>query len=125
VSAATKGRKHGLRIVGSIQDWAQLDETYGKDAAKTLLACFRNYLIFGASNAFNSDKASEILGDHEVERWKLTFSIGRAGGGKSRCPVNEKERVVMDSEISNLKDLDGYVMFAEDFPIARITVPYI
>jgi hypothetical protein len=31
----------------------------------------------------------------------------------------------MDSEISNLKDLDGYVMFAEDFPIARITVPYV
>jgi hypothetical protein len=125
VPAATKGRKHGLRIVGSIQDWAQLDEVYGKDAAKTLLACFRNYLIFGASNAFNSDKASEILGDHEVERCKLAFSTGGSGGSRSRNLVHEKERVVMDSEISNLKDLQGYVMFAEDFPIARITVPYV
>ncbi|SEB25312.1 Type IV secretion-system coupling protein DNA-binding domain-containing protein [Variovorax sp. YR216] len=81
VPAATKGRKHGLRIVGSIQDWAQLDETYGKDSAKTLLACFRNYLIFGASNAFNADKASEILGKQHVERIQITNTVGRGGGG--------------------------------------------
>lgn len=125
VPAATKGRKHGLRMVGSIQDWAQLDETYGRDAAKTLLACFRNYLIFGASNAYNSDKASEILGDQEVERWRVTHTMNMAGGGRSRYLSHEKERIVMDSEISNLNDLTGYVMFAEDFPVAKITLPYV
>lgn len=123
VPAATKGRKHGLRIVGTIQDWAQLDVTYGHDAAKTLLACFRNYLIFGASNAYNSDKASEILGDHEVERWRVTYNANMAGGG-SRHRVHEKERIIMDSEISNLNDLTGYVMFGEDFPVAKITLPF-
>ena len=126
VPAATKGRKHGLRIVGSIQDWAQLDETYGRDSAKTLLACFRSYLIFGASNALNADKASEILGKQQVERVQVTDSMGRGGAGRSRHLVaNPPEPVVLDSEISNLRDLDGYVMFAEDFPIARITVPYV
>ncbi|MBD4330993.1 type IV secretion system DNA-binding domain-containing protein, partial [Xanthomonas citri pv. citri] len=35
------------------------------------------------------------------------------------------EPVVLDSEISNLKDLEGYVMFAEDFPIAKIKLPYV
>jgi hypothetical protein len=123
VPAATKGRKHGLRIVGSIQDWAQLDETYGKDAARTLLACFRNYLIFGASNAFNADKASEILGKQHVERIQVTTSTGR-GGSSRHVVASPPEPVVLDSEISNLKDLHGYVMFAEDFPIAKVTVPY-
>jgi hypothetical protein len=123
VPAATKGRKHGLRIVGSIQDWAQLDETYGKDAAKTLLACFRNYLIFGASNAFNADKASEILGKQHVERIQVTTNTGR-GGSSRHVVASPPEPIVLDSEISNLKDLHGYVMFAEDFPIAKITVPY-
>lgn len=128
VPAATKGRKHGLRIVGSIQDWAQLDETYGKDAAKTLLACFRNYLIFGASNAFNADKASEILGKQHVERIQITNTVGGgrgSGGGSRQLVASPPEPVVMDSEISNLKDLQGYVMFAEDFPIAKITLPYV
>ncbi|SCK09140.1 Type IV secretory pathway, VirD4 component, TraG/TraD family ATPase [Variovorax sp. HW608] len=124
VPAATKGRKHGLRIVGSIQDWAQLDETYGKDSAKTLLACFRNYLIFGASNALNADKASEILGKQHVERINVTQTVGKGGGGSRQLVASQPEPVVMDSEISNLKDLDGYVMFAEDFPIAKIHVAY-
>ena len=127
VPAATKGRKHGLRMAASIQDWAQLDETYGKDAAKTLLSCFRNYLIFGASNALNADKASEILGKQHVERIQVTTNAGgRAGGGRSRHVVaSPPEPVVLDSEISNLKDLEGYVMFAEDFPIAKIRLPYV
>jgi len=123
VSAATKGRKHGLRIVGSIQDWAQLEEIYGRDAAKTLLSCFRNYIILGASNAFNAEKASEILGKQHVERMQVT----NTAQGRSRQLVAtwSPEPVVMDSEISNLNDLTGYVMFAEDFPIAKITIPYV
>lgn len=127
VPAATKGRKHGLRMAASIQDWAQLDETYGKDAAKTLLGCFRNYLIFGASNALNADKASEILGKQHVERIQMTTNAGGSGGGgRSRHVVaSPPEPVVLDSEISNLKDLEGYVMFAEDFPIAKIKLPYV
>jgi len=123
VPAATKGRKHGLRMVGSIQDWAQLDETYGRDAAKVILACFRNYLILGASNAFNADKASEIIGDHEVERVRRTFSANARGGGQSRNISHEKERVILDSEISNLMDLSAYVKFAEEFPLAKIKLP--
>ena len=125
VPAATKGRKHGLRIVGSIQDWAQLDETYGKDAARTLLACFRNYLIFGASNALNADKASEILGKQHVERIQVTTGRGQGGSSTRVLAASAPEPVVMDSEISNLKDLHGYVMFAEDLPIAKIHLPYV
>lgn len=126
VPAATKGRKHGLRMAASIQDWAQLDETYGKDTAKILLSCFRNYLIFGASNALNADKASEILGKQHVERVQTTLNAGTRGGGRSRQLVaSPPEPVVLDSEISNLRDLEGYVMFAEDFPIAKIRLPYV
>ncbi|SAL60181.1 type IV secretion system DNA-binding domain-containing protein [Caballeronia humi] len=125
VPAATKGRKHGLRMAASIQDWAQLDETYGRDAARTLLGCFRNYLIFGASNALNADKASEILGKHHVERIQITTNAGARGGRSRHVVASPPEPVVLDSEISNLKDLEGYVLFAEDFPIARITLPYV
>ena len=121
VPAATKGRKHGLRMAATIQDWAQLDEMYGRDAAKTLLGCFRNYLVFGASNAYNADKASQILGSQHVERMQIS-----TGGYRSRQIVpSPPEAVVMDSEISNLRDLQGYVMFAEDFPIAKIKLPYV
>ncbi|MEW4339621.1 type IV secretion system DNA-binding domain-containing protein [Chromobacterium vaccinii] len=124
VPAATKGRKHGLRIAACIQDWAQLEEVYGKDAAKTLLACFRNYLIFGASNAYNAERASEILGKQQVIRRHVSTNTGLRGGTTHSQQVVPPESVILDSEISNLKDLTGYVLFGEDFPIAKITVPY-
>ncbi|WP_045762330.1 type IV secretion system DNA-binding domain-containing protein [Xanthomonas albilineans] len=125
VPAATKGRKHGLRMVASIQDWAQLDEVYGRDSARTILACFRNYLILGASNALNADKASEIIGKQVVERVHISINAGSHGGGRSRQLVaSPPEPVVLDSEISNLQDLAGYVKFAEDFPVAKIKLPF-
>ncbi len=122
VPAATNGRRYGLRIVAGLQDWAQLDESYGSNAAKTILACFRNYLILGASNALNADKASEIIGDHEVERWKITQGSGSRG--RSRAIVHERERVVLDAEISNLPDLSAYLLFAEALPLAKIKLSY-
>lgn len=127
VGAATKGRKHGLRIIASIQDWAQLDECYGKDSAKTILSCFRNYIIFGASNAYNAEKASEVLGDHEVERLKETSNIGAVANSStgSRAVGHERERLVYPSEISNLPDLTGYIKFGEDFPAARHKIDYV
>ncbi|MGV8071280.1 type IV secretion system DNA-binding domain-containing protein, partial [Mycobacterium kansasii] len=57
VPAATKGRKHGLRMVASLQDWSQLITSYGQHDAETVLSCFRNYVILAASNAQTSDKA--------------------------------------------------------------------
>ncbi|CAG9184041.1 type IV secretion system DNA-binding domain-containing protein [Cupriavidus respiraculi] len=122
VPAATRGRKHGVRMVASIQDWAQLDQTYGRDAARTVLACFRNYLIFGASNACNAQKASEILGRQHVERRRVTAS---QRGASRQVQASPPEPAVLDAEIANLKDLTGYVAFAEDFPVARISIPYV
>lgn len=124
VPAATKGRKYGLRIAAGLQDPAQLDLEYGHDSAKIVLACFRNYLILGASSALNSDKASEIIGDHEVERVKISTNANSGRVGRSRAISHEKERVVLDSEISNLPDLTAYVLFAEEFPLAKIKIPY-
>lgn len=120
--ACTKGRKHGLRIVGTIQDWAQLEEMYGKDIAKVLLSCFRNYIIFGASNAYNSVRASQILGTQHVERTQITTTIR---GASRHVVASPPEPIILDSEISNLNDLTGYVMFAEDNPVTKITVPYV
>ena len=124
VPAATKGRKHGLRIVGTIQDWSQLDETYGKDAAKTLLACFRNYVILAASNALNADRASEILGKMQVERLSVSKNTGKGSSTTRNIIQCPPEPCVLDTEISNLKDLEAYVMFGADYPISKCTIPY-
>lgn len=125
VPAATNGRRFGLRMIAGLQDWAQLDLIYGKDAAKIIQACFRNYLIFASSNAHNATRASEIIGEHEVERLRLSNNFNMRGNGMTRNVVHEREMLIMPSEISNLPDLSGYVLFAEELPLAKIKLPYV
>nr|WP_228857468.1 type IV secretion system DNA-binding domain-containing protein [Pseudomonas syringae]QOQ33314.1 IncW plasmid conjugative protein TrwB (TraD-like protein) [Pseudomonas syringae pv. actinidiae] len=122
VPAATKGRKHGLRMVGSLQDWSQLTASYGRDDADTLLSCFRNYVILAAANAKNAGMASEILGNHDVKRWRKSYTAGKLTRTEE---VTRDEPVVQASEISNLPDLVAYVKFGEDFPITKVKTPYI
>ncbi len=122
VPAATKGRKHGLRMVGSLQDWSQLNASYGRDDAETLLSCFRNYVILAAANAKNAGMASEILGSHDVKRWRKSYTAGKLTRTEE---VTRDEPVVQASEISNLPDLVAYVKFGEDFPITKVKTPYI
>ncbi|MGY2172137.1 type IV secretion system DNA-binding domain-containing protein [Pseudomonas gingeri] len=121
VPAATKGRKHGLRMVGSIQDWSQLNESYGVESAKTLLSCFRNYVILAASNAETANFAMKVLGEQEVRRIRVSFNNGRT----TRSPEIKREFVVMGSEISNLDDLEAFISFGESFPMSRVKLPYV
>ena len=121
VPAATKGRKHGLRMVGTIQDWSQLNTSYGIEEAKTLLSCFRNYVILAASNAETALMAQKVLGQQEVKRMRTSHNAGRT----NRSPEIKKEFVVMDSEISNLDDLEAFLSFGESFPMSRIKLPYV
>ncbi|APQ06930.1 MULTISPECIES: type IV secretion system DNA-binding domain-containing protein [Pseudomonas] len=121
VPAATKGRKHGLRIVGTIQDWSQLNENYGIESAKTLLSCFRNYVILAAANAETALMAQRVLGKQEVRRMRTSMTAGRP----TRAAEIREEFVVMDSEISNLDDLEAFVSFGESYPMARIKLPYV
>lgn len=120
--AATKGRKHGLRIVAGIQSTAQLDRTHGEKDATVLRSCFRNILVLGGGRADSktAEDLSKSLGEHEVERDTLGESANEHGGSRSRTIRIERERVVMPAEIQSLPELTGYLAFAGNLPIARI-----
>ncbi|WP_252433853.1 type IV secretion system DNA-binding domain-containing protein [Burkholderia multivorans] len=52
--AVSKGRKHGLCVVGGLQDVVQLKMNLGKDPADAVLACFRSMLALGGANALTT-----------------------------------------------------------------------
>lgn len=127
-AAATKGRKHGFRILPGIQSYAQLDQTYGRNDATTLKNSFRNTLSLGISemDTYTAEEISKGLGEHEVVRTKKSVSIGGFGTGGKSSATNEsvRERLVLPSEIHTLPDLTGYLKFAGDIPLARVRVRY-
>lgn len=124
--AATKGRKHGLRIVAGIQSTAQLDKVYGREQAQTLRSCFRNLIVFGGAKTDprTCDDMSQGLGEHEVERDNRSRSHSPRGNTSNEQEQVRKERVVLPSEITALPDLQGFLALAGEYPIARVRLTY-
>lgn len=122
--ALTMGRKHGLRIVASIQATSQLADVYGQLKAQTIRASFRNLVVLGGAvtDPQTAEDMSKALGEHEVERneYNESRSVGQNSTG-SRI-VRTRERVVTPSQIQTLPILQGYLAFSGNYPIAPIKI---
>lgn len=121
VAAATKGRKHGIRLVGAVQSTASLNSVYGDDDAQILRSCFRSLVVLGGSktDAKTAEDMSKSLGEQEVERYNYSTSSGDKHTNRTRTLKVDREPVVMQAQITGLPDLTAFVAFAGDHPIAR------
>ena len=118
----TKGRKKGLSVVTGYQSYAQVIRIYGDEMAETLLGQHRTTvaLAVGRMGEKTADRLSKALGEHEVMRQRGgTSRRWGAAGTKSQSDEIKMERVVSSSEIMALPDLEGYVAFPGDLPIAK------
>lgn len=122
-AAATKGRKAGLRLVAGLQSVSQLETIYGHTQAQTLRSCFRSLVVLGGANADDAtaEAMSKALGQHEVERYGFSSNSGDKSSTGTQIR-NDREPVVMASEIISLPALTGFLAFAGDFPVARFTL---
>lgn len=123
----TKGRKHGLRVVGCLQSTAQLDEAYGQFTSTTLRSCFRNVLALGLSNSDpqTAGVISQGLGQSEIERDVISHS--QASGASTRTVARQREttNIVLPSQLMQLPPLEGFLALAGDHPIAKVRLTYL
>jgi type IV secretory pathway TraG/TraD family ATPase VirD4 len=125
-AAATKGRKHGLRLIAGLQSTSQLNDIYGPAEAQTLRSCFRSLVVLSGakSDPQTCEDMSKALGEHEVERISYSTNVTRRGTNRSRQARHDRERVVMPSELAALPDLVAYVSFAGNYPISKVKLAY-
>lgn len=121
--ALTKGRKKGLCLVTGFQSYTQVEDVYGEKLAETLLGQHRTVLALavGRLGTGTAEKMSKALGEHEVLRKKSSSSarFGQAPTLSSSEDV-KPERVVTSSEMTSLPNLEGFLAFPGDLPVARI-----
>jgi Type IV secretion-system coupling protein DNA-binding domain len=121
IAAATKGRKHGIRLVGAVQSTAQLSSVYGVDDGQILRSCFRNLVVLGGSKTDDktAEDMSKGLGEQEVERYKYSTSGGDKHTNRTKALEVSREPVVMPAQITGLPDLTAFVAFTGELPVAR------
>lgn len=123
--ALTRGRKHGLCVIGGLQSTAQLDRCYGREGAIVLRSCFRNLVVFGIakSDPDTAEVLSRALGEREIEREQRSSSQGPQGISQGVTLQQHAERIVLPSQIGALPDLSAYLALAADRPVTLIQVP--
>ncbi len=113
--AITENRKAGLSVVVGFHGKSQIEAIYGKDS-DTIFAQAKTKVILRTNEPDAAEWASRMIGDVEIERAKESRPAHKiASGGRGHSYSTEKriERLVMASEIQNLKDLHGYFRYQD------------
>lgn len=123
--AAARGRKYGLCPVLGFQSVSQIREVYGREQSSSILSCVQNRLILRVPDNETAKHMAEDIGQREVVRYTSNESHSDSGDSKSKNEQHATENAVLPSEIQRLKDLEGYLLLAGDFPIGKVKLPIV
>lgn len=118
-----QSRQFGGAFLLSLHSISQLRSVYGKDKTETITSLCRNKLFFAGADDETSEYCSQNLGYQENEEVKEGISYGASEirDGVSLNTQKNLRRVVIASEIMNMKTLEAYLKFAGHFPITKIS----
>ncbi len=126
----TKARKNGGRAILGLQVFSQLEITYTRAEAHTILANCSSQIVFRVPDPETSETMSRLLGDQQISRI-ISSGGSSSSSGAQQVFANKSssenwqqqitnERVIMPSELQNLESLHGILNLAGDIPAAPI-----
>lgn len=115
-------RNFGGAIVLGLHAFAKLKEVYGENMAATLASLARTKLILSVADRETATWCSDVIGHEEVidtdEGYSMGYNNARDAVSLTRRTTIKPLR--MPDELMNMKSLDGYIKFPEDFPAAPV-----
>ncbi|WP_174279638.1 type IV secretion system DNA-binding domain-containing protein [Sphingomonas bacterium] len=118
-----EGRKFGAACVIAFQAIGQLRDTYGPNAAGTIVGQAGTQLVMRLGDPESTKWATELLGRSEVEEHRSSASLDSdAWTDKgSLSTMRQTKPIVLDSEIGHLPPLTGFLRLS-GLPIARVAI---
>lgn len=125
VRLLTLSRSKGGSCWLGIQDIGQLDKLYSEQLRQAIINACGNSTVFSVSDPTTADFLSRKIG--ETEFWELeeSYSDGVANtkDGYTQTKRRKTERLVLPSDIMNLRDLECLVKIA-NYDITRTKLSY-
>lgn len=118
-----EGRKFGAAVVIAFQAIGQLRETYGRNAAGTIVGQTASQLVMRLGDPESTQWATQLLGQAEVEdrRTSQTMVAEELTDQANLSNVRQTKAIVLDSEISGLAPLTGFLRLS-GMPVARVAI---
>jgi type IV secretory pathway TraG/TraD family ATPase VirD4 len=124
-TAVTENRKSNNPVVLAFQGRSQLETRYGHEA-EAMLSQPATKIFLRTSEPNAAKWISDAIGKMEIERLRESRSSGQMGGQRNTTSYNNERDVVplvMDSEISGLENLHGYLKSGN--LVVRISFPVV
>lgn len=91
----TVGGGRGIRFNLFLQSFAQLDEKYGKEVAKTIKGNCENWIYLQADDLETLEEISKKLGNYTVATYSLSASHGKYSTPSSSHSINLTHRALL------------------------------
>lgn len=126
-TALTEARKYGIVSLVGIQNLAQLEEIYGREITRVLIANLQNKLMLRCEEEASAKQLADLLGKEEVEEVNesKSFGVESSRDGVNLGTKRTERHLVTPTELMTLPDLTGWLKLAGAFPIAEVTFPYV
>lgn len=118
-----EGRKFGAAVVLTFQALGQMRHRYGPQLAESMLGCCNTKLFLQTIDSETRQWASQTIGDCEVEIQTMTDALAD-GDDMARTTLGRMRKVrpaVLESEL-RLPKFEGYLLFPDGLPVARISL---
>lgn len=122
----TQARKFGICTVIGFQNMAQVEDVYGSEMSRVLIANAQTKVIYRTDEVDSAKSLSDGLGKKEIDEasGSLQFGIESTKDGSNISRKRSEINIVMPSQIQTLPDLTAYIKVAGSYPVALINVPY-
>lgn len=94
----TVGGGRGIRFNLFLQSFAQLDEKYGKEVAKTIKGNCENWIYLQADDIETLEEISKKLGNYTVSTYSLSSSHGKYSTPSSSHSINLTHRALLAAD---------------------------
>lgn len=118
-----EGRKFGAAVVLTFQALGQMRHRYGPQIAESMLGCCNTKLFLQTIDSETRVWVSQTIGECEVEIQTMTDALAE-GDEKPRTTLGKVRKMrpaILESEL-RLPKFEGYLLFPDGAPVARITL---
>ena len=121
-----ESRKFGGAFIITCQLFSQLKEIYGQNISQSISGLCRNRVTFSTPDEETASWCSNNLGkkEHISTKENLSFGANEYRDGVNISQNKELEKLVIPSQIMNLKNLEFYISLSSGLPIAKSKVKY-
>ena len=121
-----EGRKFGGCTVLGLQNFPQMEETYGTNAAKSIWDLLNTRIFYRAPSGSIAEWVQKEIGEKRHKKFKDQYSYGvdiiRDGVQFSKDEINEY--LVSYSDVQSLNDLECYITLPGEWPVVRMKLPW-